>query len=70
MARPKKYFGIADSLTSSGYMRATAGASGKELLFNQTATSAGSVHGGSPFATPFVLEEEKNNKYKIDDRLK
>jgi hypothetical protein len=29
-----------------------------------------SIAGGSFYSTPFVLELEKSNKYKIDDRLK
>jgi hypothetical protein len=29
-----------------------------------------SYTGGSVYATPFVLVEDRTNKYKIDDRLK
>jgi hypothetical protein len=47
------------------------------LLFNATATSGGSGFGASvnngsfsPYSTPFVLVEERDNKWKIDQRLK
>ena len=43
-------------------------------MFGATATSGASgfasTNGGSPYSTPFILVEERNNKYKIDDRLK
>jgi hypothetical protein len=46
----------------------------KDLLFSATATTQNSafasINGGSPYSTPFILMEERHNKYKIDDRLK
>lgn len=45
----------------------------KDLLFSATATSANSAFGsviGSPYSTPFILVEERDNKWKIDQRLK
>jgi len=45
---------------------------GKDLLFGTTVNSmAGSKIGGSPaYSTPFILQETKHNKYKIDNGLK
>jgi hypothetical protein len=46
------------------------------MLFNATATSGGSafnsVNNGSfsPYSTPFILAEQRDNKWKIDQRLK
>ncbi len=46
----------------------------KDLLFSATVTSAnsafGSVVGGSPYSTPFILVEERDNKWRVDQRLK
>ena len=75
MARPRRIGG--DSLTSSGFLKNAKNSNGfstnKELLFNATATTQGSafasVNGGSPYSTPFYLMEEKDNKYRIDNRL-
>jgi hypothetical protein len=76
VARPRRVGG--DSLTSSGFLKNAKNSNGfstnKELLFNATATTQGSafasVNGGSPYSTPFYLTEEKDNKYRIDNRLK
>ncbi len=46
------------------------------MLFNATATSGGSAfnsgHNGSfsPYSTPFILAEQRDNKWKVDQRLK
>jgi hypothetical protein len=78
VARPRRIGG--ESITSSGFLRNTFHSknqtSGKDLLFNATATSGGSafnsVNNGSfsPYSTPFILAEQRDNKWKIDQRLK
>lgn len=82
VARPRK---VGDSLKSSGFLRNTFQANNtasefgspmnkKDLLFSATTTTQNSaltsINGGSPYSTPFILREDKDNKYKIDDRLK
>jgi hypothetical protein len=78
VARPRHRPG-ADSLTSSGFLKNTfqnagshsriSGGSKKDLLFNATATSAQS-YATAPYSTPFILVEERDNRWKIDDKLK
>lgn len=66
VARPRRIGG--DSITSSGFLRNTFHSknnqrSGKDLLFNATATSGGSAFNTaqngsfSPYSTPFILAE-------------
>jgi hypothetical protein len=38
-------------------------------MFNATATSAAS-YATAPYSTPFILVEERDNRWKIDDKLK
>jgi hypothetical protein len=78
VARPRRIGG--DSITSSGFLRNTFQSknqnSGNNLLFNATATSGASAFNSlnngsfSPYSTPFVLAETRDNKWKIDQRLK
>jgi len=73
VARPRHRVN-GESFTSSGFLKGThsrvSGSSKKDLLFNATATSGQSFATTSPYATPFILIEERDNRWKIDDRLK
>ena len=76
VARPRHRVG-AESLTSSGFLKNTfqgshsriSNGSKKDLMFNATATSAAS-YATAPYSTPFILVEERDNRWKIDDKLK
>jgi hypothetical protein len=79
VARPRHHRPNADSLTSSGFLKNTfqnagthsriSSGSKKDLLFNATATSAQS-YATAPYSTPFILVEERDNRWKVDDKLK
>ena len=75
VARPRHRPG-ADSLTSSGFLKNTFQGSqsritsgSKKDIFNATATSAQS-YATAPYSTPFVLVEERDNRWRVDNRLK
>jgi hypothetical protein len=78
VARPRQRPG-GDSLTSSGFLKNTfqnkashsriSSGSKKDLLFNATATSAQS-YATAPYSTPFILIEERDNRWKVDSKLK
>ena len=72
VARPRHVGG--ESFGSSvGFINASGQRQSRDVLNGTSSTQNSaflSYTGGSVFATPFVLVEDRDNKYKIDDRLK
>jgi hypothetical protein len=76
VARPRFRGPNGESLSSSGFvknnlnnthsrMSSNADGSKRDLLFNATGTSAAS-YATAPYSTPFILVEERDNRWRID----